>query len=89
MVVATTGSTSATATKPPPFSSHMSKPVSLALVAIGVVLLVLGANASDSFSSEVSEFFSGSPTDKAIWLLIGGMAALIIGGVGLLRGSRA
>ena len=67
----------------------MSKPLSLALVAIGVVLLVLGANASESFSSEVSEFFSGSPTDKAIWLLIGGLAALIIGGAGLLRGKRA
>ena len=70
-------------------SIPMNKPLSLALVAIGVVLLILGASASDSLSSEVSEFFSGSPTDKAIWLLIGGLAALIIGGVGFLRGSRA
>jgi hypothetical protein len=65
----------------------MKKPTSLAIFVIGVVLLVLGLNASDSFASEVSELFGGSPTDKAIWLLVGGIFATIVGGVGLLRGS--
>ncbi len=67
----------------------MNKPLSLALVVIGIVLLVMGLNASDSFASEVSEFFTSSPTDKAIWLVIGGLAALVVGGASLARGKRA
>ena len=66
----------------------MSKPVSLALFVIGVILLVLGMTAADSFASQVSEFFSGSPTDKAIWLLIDGVFCTMVGGLGLLRGAR-
>ena len=58
----------------------MSKPVSLALFVIGVILLVLGMTAADSFASQVSEFFSGSPTDKAIWLLIDGVFCTMVGG---------
>lgn len=67
----------------------MNKPISLALLVVGIVLLVMGLNASDSFASEVSEFFTDSPTDKAIWLVIGGVAALVVGGAGFLRGRRA
>jgi len=66
----------------------MNKPISLALVVVGIILLVLGFNASESFASEMSEFFSGSPTEKSIWLMIGGAAALVIGAVGLARGPR-
>jgi hypothetical protein len=36
----------------------------------------------------VSRFFSGNPTDKAIWLLIGGAAAVIIGLFVAIRGAR-
>jgi hypothetical protein len=57
----------------------MNKIVSLALLAGGVVLLVLGINAMDSFGSDVSRFFTGSPTDKAVWMLIGGIAATVAG----------
>jgi hypothetical protein len=49
--------------------------------------LVFGVAATDSFSSDVSRFFTGSPTDKAIWMLIGGIIAIIIGLAGLLRGQ--
>jgi hypothetical protein len=63
----------------------MSKPVSLALLAVGIVLIVLGVNASASFSSDISRFFTGSPTDKAIWMFLGGVAASIVGLVGALR----
>lgn len=67
----------------------MNKPMNIALVVIGIILLVMGLNASDSLASGFSEFFTGSPTDKAIWLIIGGVAALIIGGLGFLRGGRS
>jgi len=50
----------------------MNKMVSLGLLVGGVVLIVVGITATNSFSSDVSRFFTGSPTDKAIWMLIGG-----------------
>ena len=63
----------------------MNKIVSLALLIGGVVLMVIGINATNSFSSDVSRFFSGSPTNKAIWMLIGGIVAAVIGLVSTLR----
>jgi hypothetical protein len=57
----------------------MNKIISLALLAGGIVLIVVGINATDSFSSDVSRFFTGSPTDKAIWMLIGGCVATVVG----------
>jgi hypothetical protein len=69
----------------------MNKIVFLALLIGGVVLMIIGINATNSFSSDVSRFFTGSPTDKAIWMLIGGIAATGVGLVGTLslRGSKA
>ena len=67
----------------------MNKPISLVLLVGGIILIVYGANASDSLGSDFSRFFTGSPTDKTIWLLIAGAAATIIGLSGLLfRGSK-
>ena len=66
----------------------MNKIVSLALLAGGVVLIIIGINATNSFSSDVSRFFTGSPTDKAVWMLIGGSAAAIVGLGGLVLGSK-
>lgn len=57
----------------------MNRIVSLALLAGGIVLIVVGVNATNSFSSDVSRFFTGSPTDKALWMLIGGGVASVIG----------
>ena len=64
----------------------MNRIVSIALLVGGIVLMIFGINATNSFSSDVSRFFSGSPTDKAIWMLIGGLVAAVIGLVGTLRG---
>jgi hypothetical protein len=66
----------------------MNKIVSLALLVGGVVLIIIGINATNSFSSDVSRFFTGSPTDKAIWMLIGGVVAGVIGLIGVMRGSK-
>ena len=57
----------------------MNKLISLALLAGGIVLMVVGINATNSFSSDVSRFFTGSPTDKAVWMLIGGIVAALVG----------
>lgn len=57
----------------------MNKIASIALLAGGVVLMIFGINATNSFGSDVSRFFTGSPTDKAIWMLMGGFTATIVG----------
>ena len=57
----------------------MNKIFSLALLVGGVVLMVIGINAMNSFNSDVSRFFTGSPTDKAVWMLIGGIVAIGVG----------
>ena len=57
----------------------MKNVLSLALLTGGVLLLFVGFAATDSFSSDVSRFFTGSPTDKAVWMLLGGVAATAVG----------
>lgn len=66
----------------------MNKIVSLALLIGGIVLIVFGVSATNSFSSDVSQFFTGSPTDKAIWMLIGGLVAAVVGLAGTLRSGK-
>ena len=76
-------------TDPGSATKIMNKPISLALVVGGIILIIYGVSASDSTASGFSRFFTGNPTDKTMWLLIGGVIATIVGAVGLLRGSRA
>jgi hypothetical protein len=66
----------------------MNKIISLTLLIGGVVLMIIGINATNSFSSDVSRFFTGSPTDKAIWMLIGGIVATGVGLMGTLSSSK-
>ena len=66
----------------------MNKIFSLALLVGGLVLVIFGIQATDSFSSDVSRFFTGSPTDKAIWMLIGGIVAAVAGLAMTLRGAK-
>jgi hypothetical protein len=66
----------------------MNKPLSLALLAGGILLIIFGVNASNSFGSDISRFFTGSPTDKAIWMMVAGVVAAVIGLLGLARGSK-
>jgi hypothetical protein len=66
----------------------MNKLVSLVLLAVGIALIIYGVSASNSIGSEFSRLFTGSPTDKTIWLLIGGIVLSAIGAGGVLRGSK-
>ena len=66
----------------------MNKLVSVGLLVSGIVLIIFGISAADSFSSDVSRFFTGSPTDKAMWMLIGGIVAAVVGLLGTLRGAK-
>lgn len=66
----------------------MNKASSLVLLGAGILLLVRGVKASDSIGSSFSRLFTGNPTDKAMWLLIGGTVACAIGATGLLLGGN-
>jgi len=63
----------------------MNRAFSFAMLAGGILLIVLGINASNALSSDISRFFTGSPTDKAIWLLVVGVLMAVIGLMGLTR----
>jgi hypothetical protein len=58
----------------------MPRIVSILLVVVGIILLIMGISEMDSFASRFSKFFTGSPTDRAVWLTIGGAVAIIVGG---------
>ena len=66
----------------------MNKAISVAVLAVGILLLILGINAYDSTSSDISRFFTGSATDKATWMLVGGVVGTAIGLVSLLKISK-
>jgi divalent metal cation (Fe/Co/Zn/Cd) transporter len=66
----------------------MNKIASLALLVGGIVLIIVGINATNSFSSDVSRFFTGSPTNKAVWMLIGGIGAAVAGLTMALRNQK-
>lgn len=67
----------------------MNKGLSLALLVGGIILIIYGISASDSVGSGFSRLFTGAPTDKTIWLLLGGILAAGLGLTGLMRGTKS
>jgi multisubunit Na+/H+ antiporter MnhB subunit len=66
----------------------MNNIVGLAILALGIVLLIFGFNESHSFTSDVSRTFTGNPTDRSMWLIVGGAVAVIAGIAVALTGRR-
>jgi hypothetical protein len=64
----------------------MNRLASFALLIVGGALLGCGWDAYHSLGSGVSRLFTGAPTDRALWLLIGGGVATVSGLGGLSRG---
>ena len=62
----------------------MIKTAALALLAGGILLTIFGVNAMNSASSDLSRFFTGAPTDRAVWMLVGGIVMLVAGLAGLM-----
>ena len=59
------------------------------LLVAGLVLVVVGMNASDSLADRTSNFFTGQFTDATMWYLFGGIAAAAAGLLLLLAGRGA
>jgi len=66
----------------------MNKLLSMILIAAGTVLLVMGLLAMDSFSSDMSRFFTGTPTDKSVWMFVLGLVTLAVGVSGPVLSGR-
>jgi hypothetical protein len=66
----------------------LARAAALALLAGGIVLLVMGVNGMNSPSSDISRFLTGAPTDRATWMLAGGAAMVVAGLAGVLPGFR-
>lgn len=67
----------------------MNRLISLILLVGGIILIAYGIKASDSIGSEFSRLFTGSPTDKTMWMLIGGCVAALVGAGGFFSSSKS
>jgi hypothetical protein len=67
---------------------QMNKTIGAAILVVGVILLFFGLSAGDSFASEFKEAITGNPTDRVIWLVVGGAALAVAGIVTLARSGR-
>ncbi len=56
---------------------------------VGIVLLVLGVNASHSVADQVSNTFTGRFTQATAWYIVGGGAAALLGLLLVLFGGRS
>lgn len=66
----------------------MKKSLSLAFLAGGVMLSVFGLNEMNSLASDISEALTGAPTDRSMWLIVGGVMLAVLGAAGLMLQSR-
>ena len=56
-----------------------SKIIGIVLAIVGVGLAVWGYQVAGGFGSQVTQAFTGSPTDKVMIFYIGGAASLAVG----------
>ncbi len=61
----------------------------IALLAIGVILAIIGLQATDSFGERLSNTFTGHWTDKTNFYIVGGIAAAIVGALLAFAGGRS
>ena len=62
--------------------------IGVVALVVGVILLVLGVNASHSMADSVTNTFTGHFTQATTWYIIGGIAAAIFGLLLVLFGGR-
>jgi hypothetical protein len=67
----------------------MNRIISLGLLVVGIVLIIYGVSALDSVGSSFSRFFTGTATDRTMWLIVGGVACSAIGLAGIARDLKS
>ncbi len=66
----------------------MRRVFGVVLLLVGVFIFVIGMNASNSLTDQVSKAIVGRFTEATIWYMIGGGASAVTGLVLLLYGLR-
>ena len=57
----------------------MNRTAGIAVLVVGIFLVGWGINASNALSSGITRIFTGSPTNRAIYLMVGGAVLAIVG----------
>lgn len=60
--------------------------IGIGVAVAGAVLLAFGLNAADAPANELAEAVTGQYTDRTMWQIAGGAAALVGGGLAALYG---
>ena len=58
------------------------------VMVVGIVLLIMGLNASHSVVDRASDFWTGRFTEATTWYIIGGIAAGVLGLLMVAFGGR-
>ncbi len=66
---------------------NLQRSIGAALLVCGVVLLVIGVNASHSIADQSTNLFTGHFTNATAWYIVGGIGAAILGFLLLLFGG--
>lgn len=61
----------------------------LVVLAVGIVLLVFGINATQAPLERLSDAVTGRYSQQTMWYLIGGVIAIVAGGLFALFGRRS
>lgn len=61
----------------------------MAFLVVGLLLIIYGFMSAESLSSDISSFFTGSPTKKSIWLLALGLVLLFLGAGNVIRKNNS
>ena len=62
--------------------------IGVVLLVVGVILFIVGLNASHSMADRISETFTGRFTEGTTWYIIGGIASALLGLLLVLFGGR-
>lgn len=66
----------------------MGRILGMVILCMGIVVLIIGINASQSAIDQLSEAFTGKFTDETTWYLVGGIGAIVGGLLLTLFGGR-
>jgi drug/metabolite transporter (DMT)-like permease len=57
----------------------MNRIAGIIVLVVGIVLIGWGLNSNDSLGSRISRIFSDTPTDRTIYLVVGGALMAAVG----------
>ena len=57
----------------------MQKFIGVLCLVVGSIFLIGGRKIADSFGPEVQPIFNGAPTDRAVYIYIGGLVLALVG----------